>query len=489
MHIVVAMMKHETNTFSPVPTLLERFQPIYGEAAVSAYDKANICMGGFIQSARDAGAEITCPIAASALPSGVVDAKAYEHMCGAILDAVAKGCDALFLDLHGAMVSETTDDGEGTLLERVRAISADLPIAVALDLHTNLTETMVDNATALVGYRTYPHIDMRETGVRAANIVLGALNGDVRPIMAWGNRPMLPATLCMGTDDQPMRDLIKQGRLMEENGLLAATVFGGFPLADIEGAGLSVVLVADGRSPDAECKELLDAAWEQRERFVYKSPTLSQSVARAKSLEDGPILLIDHADNAASGGTQDTMALVEEVIRQGLEGVGVFGIVDPEAVGQMIDAGVGAQVTLPIGGKIDMPQIGLKGRPLEMTGTVRAITDGQFVVRGPMYTGTTAVMGRSVVLDTGPMQIVVIERNHEPWDLGCFQSLGIDPMSKKYLILKSRIHYRAGFSPIARHVVECAGTGVTGSDNEQFSFRKIRRPIYPLDIDGRVMTS
>ena len=149
----------------------------------------------------------------------------------------------------------------------------------------------------------------------------------------------------------------------------------------------------------------------------------------------------------------------------------------------MIKAGVGNTITLPLGGKMDMPTIGRKGEPLEITGTVRVISDGRFVVRGPMYTGLTMNMGRTVVLDAGSLEFVVVEKNHEPFDLGIFRSVGIEPTAKRYLLLKSRIHYRAGFLPIARAVVECNGVGVTGSDYSQFQFIKLRRPIFPLDLN------
>jgi microcystin degradation protein MlrC len=396
---------------------------------------------------------------------------------------VTKGCDAVLLDLHGAMVAETTDDGEGTLLARIRKIAPGIPIALALDLHANVTDTMVRNSSAIVGYKTYPHVDMYEAGRHSGSIVLRALKGEVRPQMVWGNRPILAHTLRMGTADQPMKGLVESARSEEIKGLLAATVFGGFPLADIPDAGVSAVVIADGdrAAALAACDRLLDAAWAARDQFVYQSGPLDAAVTRAKGLNDGPILLIDHADNCASGGTQDTMAVAAEVIRQGLEDVAVGAICDPDSVQAMTKAGIGATVTLPLGGKVDMPEIDRRGEPLTVTGVVRALTDGEFTVQGPMYTGVRAHMGPSAVLDTGKIQFVVVSRHHEPFDLGVFRSVGIEPTAKKYLLLKSRIHYRAGFAPIARHIVECAGVGVTSSDYGLFRFKKLRRPIHPLD--------
>ena len=486
MRVVIAMMKHETNTFSPVATPLKSFtQHVchFGKDALRAFKGTNTPMAAFIDLAESAKAEIVTPVAAEAWPSGVVHAEAYQRICDSICEAVSKGCDAVFLDLHGAMVAETTDDGEGTLLERIRTMAPELPIAVALDLHANLTAKMVHNCDAIAGYTTYPHVDMYQTGVRVGRILIRKLKGEVHPTMAWTNRPMLPHTLRMSTDSAPMGDLVAMARAAEEQNALAATVFGGFPLADFGDAGLSTVVVTNANRPLAEQlgARLADAAWERRHEFVYQAEPLAQSVARAKEFSEGPILLIDHADNCASGGTQDTMAVVEEVMRQGLEDVAVGAIRDPEAVARLIEIGVGHTARIPLGGKVDMPSIGKRGEPLEVTGKVRVISDGDFVVRGPMYTGVQMHMGQAVVFDTGKVQLLIIENNHEPFDLGMFRSVGIEPTAKRYLLLKSRLHYRAGFLPIAKHIVECNGTGVTSSDYSQFKFSKIRRPIFPLD--------
>jgi len=293
---------------------------------------------------------------------------------------------------------------------------------------------------------------------------------------------MIPHTLRMGTSEPPMSNLVAAARAEERNAL-AVSVFGGFPLADISQAGLSVVAVTDGDRDRAEqiCRTMSREAWRLRKEFIYRGEPLLQSVNRAARTKEGPVLLIDHADNCASGGTQDTMAVVAEVIRQGLDNVAVGSIRDPEAVAAMIKAGVGNKITLPLGGKMDMPSIGRKGEPLELTGRVRVISDGRFVPRGPMLTGVAQDMGRTVVLDAGPLEFVVSEKNHEPFDLGIFRSVGIEPTAKRYLLLKSRIHYRAGFLPIAKTIVECNGVGVTGSDYTQFKFIKLRRPIFPLE--------
>jgi microcystin degradation protein MlrC len=489
MRLVIAMMKHETNTFSPIRTDWQRFLDWgahLGEDARRAYEGTGMPMAAYLDLAKSIGAEIVTPVAAEAMPSGPVTEDAYERMSGAILDAVAKGCDAAMLDLHGAMVAETTPDGEGTLLERIRAVAPGLPIAVTCDLHANLSDKMVQNCTALIGYKTYPHVDMYAVGKQVGEILLGAIDGKIRPVMTWGSRPLLAQTLRMGTDDEPMKSLIAMARDAEAHGLLAATVFGGFPLADTHAAGLSAICIADGDAAAARAatQALLDAGWARRDDFLYRHETLGHAMARAKAVAAdaaGPILLLDHADNVGSGGTQDVMTVIAEVIRQGLDGVAVAAVCDPAAVAAMQKAGVGATVTLALGGRTDMPSIGLAGAPLTVTGRVRALTDGEWIVRGPMYTGVKVQMGPSAVLDTGKVEIVIVSRHHEPWDQGVFTSLGIDPKTKRFLLLKSRIHYRAGFAPIAAATITCDGDGVTTSNNDLLRFSKVRRPVFPLD--------
>ncbi len=487
MRLLLAMMKHETNTFSPIPTGLVRFGDwalAEGAAVPEIFAGTNHPLAAYIDLARGAGAEIVTPIAAEAMPSGPVEAQAYEHLCARILDALGSGrFDGAMLDLHGAMVAEGEPDGEGGLLERMRAMAPKLPIAVTCDLHANLSERMIANCTALIGYKTYPHVDMYEVGAQVGKILLRALEGEIAPVMSWGRVPLLAQTLRMGTADAPMGSLQEMTRKEESAGALAASVFGGFPLADIAEAGVSAVVMSDGDTLAAQAARdrLLDAAWAERENFIYQGESLDSAVARAKEIEEGPVILLDHADNTGSGGTQDTMAVIAEVLRQGLRDVAVAAVWDPQAVAIMAEAGAGAEVTLDLGGKTDMPSIGARGQPLRVTGRVRNLSDGRWIVRGPMYTGVEVNTGPAAVLEVESLRIVVVSKHHEPWDLGIFTSGGIEPQHCRYLLLKSRIHYRAGFAPLAKATIACDGEGVTTSDNSQLKFENIRHPIFPLD--------
>src|SRR5262245_48474818 len=242
-------MQHETNTFSPVPTPWDAFGkdgPSLGKAAYETAKGTRVPMAAYLDLAESVGAEIVTPLAAWANPSGPVDGKAYDRFCDLIGNAVSRGCDAIFLDLHGAMVvAERTDDGEGTLLGNLRRIAPSTPIAVSLDLHANVTDDMVRNCDVIAGYKTYPHVDGYEAGQLAGGILLRYLKGEVKPVMAWGNVPLLAQTLTQNTDERPMKDCVDAARAAEKNGLLAATAFGGFQQADIRDAGFSVVTVAN----------------------------------------------------------------------------------------------------------------------------------------------------------------------------------------------------------------------------------------------------
>ena len=483
--IVVASMMHETNTFSPVPTPLAAFRPLSGAAAIQEFKDTNTQLGGFLHVAQEMGAEITVPLAAGAHPSGYVERAAYEEMASAIVGAIRGGCDAAFLALHGAMVAEHVDDGEGELLRRIRAVAPRTPIAVGLDFHAHMTAAMVENATVITGYRTYPHIDMGETAERAGRTLVRALNGEVKPVMVWGTRPMMTSTLVHTPSRQPMKDIMDMAIASETSGaVLNASVFGGFPHADIPHLSCSAVIVSDRKNEEGRAllDRLLGMAWDRRPAFLYEGAPLAEQIAQARALGEGPIILVDHGDNTASGGTQDVMSVIKEVNRQGLDDVVAGPICDPLSVARIIEAGTAASVTLPLGGKIDMPQIQLDGVPLTVTGKVTRITEGEFVVTGPMATGTRVRMGRTAVLDTGSLQIVISERRSEPFDLGVFTHCGIDPRRKRYVLIKSRQHFRAGFEQIARHIVLCDGEGVTSSDLRLFTYRNRPKPLYPFDM-------
>lgn len=489
--ILIARMNHETNTFSPVPTPLSSFGPAgptYGRDALDANYGKRTAMAAFIDLAMQHGAEIVTPIDATAYPSGPVAADAYLHICDTIV-AAAAGCDALLLDLHGAMVAECTDDGEGDLLERLRSACPGAPIGVALDLHANVTQKMIDNADVIVSFKTYPHVDMYETGHHAGRLLFDLLGGRMKPVIAWRRLPLVSHTLRSSTASGAMKAAVEQARAMESAGMPAVSVLAGFGLADIPHPCLSVVVVGDGdhSSAQAAADELAARIWAEREGYTYQREPLADSLERARRLAQSasrPILLLDHGDNCMSGGTCDTMDVLVAAIANDLDGILAGLYCDPEAVAAMHDAGEGAEVTLPVGNKYSLAHLGRNAAPVKLSGRVVALSDGWYTISGPTYTGQRACMGRSAVLDIGQARLVITERTHEPWDLGVFESLGQDPRQARYLLLKSRMYCRPVFVPISDGLIECDSPGATSADWSMFPYRKRNRPLYPLEDVG-----
>jgi microcystin degradation protein MlrC len=253
-------------------------------------------------------------------------------------------------------------------------------------------------------------------------------------------------------------------------------------MVDIPVAGLSAIVVADGDPRRREASRTASSGGlEDRASSCYQHEPIGDAIRRAQAVNDAPVVLLDHADNVGSGGSADVMTVLRELIRHGVSDVAVAAVWDPEAVRLMREAGLGATLTLDLGGRTDLPSVGAKPEPLRLTGAVRSLTNGEWVVRGPMYTGATVRTGPTAVFEAEGLTIVVTSVHHEPWDAGIFTENGIDPRRHRFLLLKSRIHYRAGFAPLAKATFTLDGVGVTTSDNSVLRFERLERPIYPLD--------
>ena len=491
MRCVIALMQHETNTSSPLPTNLEDFASIVGlpspprqALAREKYGSAEFAFSAMIDEAEAHGADISVPIAAYAEPSGKVSASAFEVIAEAICEDVRQGCDAVLLDLHGAMVTTASFDGEGELLKRIRAVDADVPIGVALDFHTNLTADMAENCTVIDGYRTYPHIDMYETGLRAARSLFAIMKSGRKVKTCWKAMPMMTHMILQTPARQPMKDIMDSAiKAVDDGVVLNASVFGGFPLADIPHVSLSALTVEyeDSENGQSLAESLCMEGWRRRKDFVYQPESLEQSVKKAGALSSYPVVMADHGDNCGAGGSADDLTVLGEMVAQGLDGIVAGPIWDPTSVAKMIKVGEGAEITLSAGGKTDVPAIKQKGFGLSVTGGVSKITDGKFVITGPMQTGLEVNLGPTAVLKNDQMELVLCSERWEPYDPGCFTHAGIDPLRKKYVMVKSRQHFRAGFEPLAQHIILAAGPGVCSSDYSQFEYKNLSHPIYPLD--------
>jgi microcystin degradation protein MlrC len=486
--LFLAMLSHETNTFSNVPTDRAQFEARdlrYGGEIIETYRGTGTCLGGMIAAAERLGATLVPSLAAAASPAGRVTRDIYEHVKRRMLaDLAGAGrVDGVLLDLHGAMVPEGVDDAEGDVIAAVRkVVGPSVPIAVTLDFHGNLGPDMIAQADLLHGYKTYPHVDMAERGEEAAERLAQVIGRRIRPTAAWRKPPLLPPLGSQGTARGPMRRLYDLADEMEKDPkVVSVSIFAGFPYADIPDAGLGIYVVTDDDHALAErlAGRLARAAWEHRHEFVHSAPGVKDAVARAVAAEGRPIVLADMADNTGGGAAGDGTEILRELVRVGARSAVVACLWDATAVQRCMQAGIGARITLPVGGKVDDRH----GAPLEVTGTVRTLSDGRFVHRGPMMTGLPGRLGPTAVLDVDDVKVILISYRWQTLDPEMIRFVGIDPLRQKILVVKSTIHYRAAFESIAREIIEVDAPGLSSSNLARFDFRRIRRPIFPLDPD------
>ncbi|RMD63698.1 MAG: M81 family peptidase [Alphaproteobacteria bacterium] len=491
--VLIAGFKHETNTFSKLPTDLAayRARALHRGAEVpGAYRDTRTEIAAFIDACERHGWTPVYGPAGDATPSGPVTREAFETLTDEIIAAAqSEAVSAMLLQLHGAMVAEHADDGEGALLEAIRArFGRTLPIAVTLDLHANVTDKMADLADIIVSYRTYPHTDMYETGTRAADLLARQLDGAVRPRVTVRRGAMLDAVdHGRTTAPGPMTEMLARAAAFEaEPGILSISINAGFPWADIADAGPSVVVVADGEEAAARAADiaqtLIDEIWQTRHRKSIETLDVETALARLATVAPGPgpVVLADYADNPGGGGYGDSPRLLGGLIAAGIENAAFATMYDPEAAAICHRAGEGAEVSLALGGKMD-PAF---GAPLEVCGTVQRLTDGRLTFDGPMAKGVHIDMGPSAVLRVGGIDTVIASGRFQVYDQQFFRHAGIDPASRAVLGVKSAHHFRAAFGPIARaSLVVDSGAGLTSANFKALPFRKVRRPIYPLDLD------
>lgn len=504
--VAAAQIAHETNVFSNVLTDLAAFEASglqLGQDALDAGLDTNTEMGGFVTGAAAQGFDLVPLVAVWATPSGLVTRAAIEHLTWLLADglrqAMADGpLDGVLLALHGAMVTEIDDDGDGYILKTARdVVGPNVPIVATLDLHANISTRMVELADVLIGYDTYPHIDMAERGEEACAVLARLIRGEIAPVAALRKPPMLPTSQRMTTGRMPMRALLERAHRMEEDPrVINVTVAGGFPPGDNSDAGFGVIVTTndDPALAGQLADELAAEAWSLRDGFlggVASFEHAAELIASLDSDEDldmevsGPLVLVDIADNPWTGGPGDSVELVRFLFANAVEGAAVALVRDPEVVREAIAAGPGGEIVVELGGKTDR----LHGDPLPVRAHVKLLSDGKYVNDGPMMAGLAVDLGPSVVLlcqpltgpDAPPVEVLVTTRAETPIDLMAFRSHGIEPTRKRVLGLKGKGHFRAAFEPIARRVVLVEGPGITGADLSRLTFHKVRRPIWPLD--------
>jgi microcystin degradation protein MlrC len=486
MRIAVAGFMHESNTFCPIRADREAFVSqslVFGPAVVEDWRDAHHEVGGFLEAATAEGFEAVPMVMAWATPSGPVTDAVFDEVNGQLIAELQRERpDGLLLALHGAMVSESCVDADGETLLRLRqAMGAAFPIVVTLDLHGNVSERVADLCHAAVAYRTYPHVDQRECGRRAARVMTRLIRGEIRPSQALVKPPVIVNIMAQDTARPPMLDLMNQARELEKQpGILAASVLPGFAYADVPAMGPTVLVVADGNRELArrEAERLAAGLWEARDQLTARFPDAPTAVTQAIRSEKKPVVLVDCGDNVGGGSAGDGTVLLRELVGQGAT-KSVVCLFAPEEVRQCARAGVGEDVRLTVGGKVDR----LHGDPVSVKGVVRLIHGGTYIEDQPRHGGRRVnQMGLTALVELPDENLLVLNSlRHPPFSLGQLTCLGIRPEQQNVLVVKAAIAYKAAYGPMAGSIIEVDTPGLTAVNVERFSYRRIRRPIFPLD--------
>jgi microcystin degradation protein MlrC len=482
--IAVGGFLHETNTFAPTKATYDDFvhgggwpAMAQGTDVLKVMRNINIGLAGFVEQAEAQGWEMVPTIWCAASPSAHVTKDAYERIAETIVDGIkaAGSIDAVYLDLHGAMVTEHLDDGEGEILARVRkVIGKDLLLVVSLDLHANVTSQMVEHADALIAYRTYPHVDMADTGRAAARHLALLLRTKQRFAKAFRQLPFLIPISWQCTNDQPAKGIYQKLAAMEGDAVPTLSFAPGFPAADFPDCGPSVF--AYGRTQadaDAAADELTNLIVGHEDDFDGRIFTPDDGVRHAMELATRarkPIVIADTQDNPGAGGDSDTTGMLRALVRNNAKRAAIGVIYDPQSAKAAHAAGVGATVTLALGGKSGIPG----DAPYKETFIVEKLSDGQFVAPGPYYGGRDMDMGPSAALRIGDVRVVVSSHKAQLADQSMYRYVGIEPSEQAILVNKSSVHFRADFEPIAEKLLICAAPGAMPADTAALPWTRLR---------------
>jgi len=482
--IAVGGFQHETNTFAPAKADFEAFASpgswpalTRGGSLFAEVAGINIPIAGFVDEARSLGHQLVPLTWAAATPSAQVTDHAFERILGQILGdlGAAGGLDGVYLDLHGAMVTESHLDGEAEILRRVRAlVGPALPLVASLDLHANVSPEMVALADALVIYRSYPHVDMAETGAAAARQLDRLIAGQGARHKAFRQLPFLIPTPGGCTLVDPAKELYETLAALESEAVPSLSFACGFSTADTVHAGPSVLAYGTSREAGEEAVgRLADLALKQEAGFWPPAFPAEEAVARAIACartEARPIVLADTQDNPGGGGPSDTVGLLEALIRHDAEGAALALMWDPAAARTAHAAGIGTEINIGLGAKSGLPgQL-----PVEASYRVEALGDGRFTGTGPFYRGARMDLGPMARLRLRGVEVLVASRKVQAADRAIFRHLGVEPAERRILALKSSVHFRADFQPIAAEILVVTAPGPNLFDHRALSYRHLR---------------
>jgi microcystin degradation protein MlrC len=379
------------------------------------------------------------------------------------------------------MVAEGIDDADADIIEAVRnVVGPNVPVVVTFDLHGNHSARRLAAASAIVGFDTYPHVDMAERGREAADLMVRILKHEIRPVMAIARIPMFWGVENQITAHLPIKELMDYVHAIERRpGVLCVTVATGFPWADVPNMGASVIVVTDADQvlADAVAKELKDWIWDRRETWRHRILSVTAALEHGEKLGKYPIILADHGDNTGGGAPGDSTEILATFLQRKLRDAVVLYIVDPEGVAQAQTAGVGAVLELGVGGKSDP----IQGPPVPMRATVRALSNGDFTYDGPMYAGLTGNMGPSAWLEQDGVHVVVVTAHEQPLGPAFARTLGIDCELLKYIAVKSAVHFRSGFERFAGSIFNVDARATHTHNFRDLLYHKRPRPMFPLE--------
>lgn len=481
--IAIGGIMHESNTFSATRTDFNAFNYSVGEDVISVWKDTHHEIGGFIECIRDQNIMGIPTLMASATPAGPVTDAALDKLTDILIQQLktVQNLDGVLLALHGAMVVDSYPDGDGEVLHRLRAEFGDsIPIVVTLDHHANVSQQMVDLSTALIIYKTNPHIDQRQRGIQAGELLIRILRQDVLPTQALAKPPMILNILYQNTSAEPMSSIVKHAvQLENEQKILVANVAAGYPYADVFEMGPSFVVVTDNdpQLAQTEVDRLSDMLWNVRDRLSLNLPDAENAVKKAIQSRDHPVVLVDMGDNIGGGSPGDSTIILAELLQQKATGF-VVVLWDPESVQTCIQSGVGNQVSLRVGGKTD----DLHGYPVSIQGKVRLIHDGQYIETEPRHGGQRHHnQGLTAVVEVNDSLVVLTSNRQTPFSLQQLLSLGVDPKRMNIIVVKAAIAYRAAYEPIAGKIIEVDTPGLTAVNPQHFSYQNVRSPLFPLD--------
>jgi microcystin degradation protein MlrC len=483
MAIAVASIVQESNDFSPLKTRYEDFGLVFKEDVIRRHEGAFTEMGGFLSVLCQARRKVEPLCSGWAVTAGRMLRADYHRLAHAYLHKLASVArpQGLLLALHGAQTAQSTDDVAGHLLSASRKIlGPHIPIVATLDLHANVTRLMVESATILVGYKTYPHIDLYETGQRAAELMLRILAGSLSPAMRYRKLPLIVPAENMQTTSGPFGDLmLRAGELEQSGAACCVSIFGVQPWLDVPEMGCSTVSVTnnDPVAAQRQADALATAFWAARRQFDVKLTPVRKALREAMR-SDGPVVLSEPSDSTGSGSPGDSTGVLGPLVELCSGYPAAVFVVDAPAVRRAIAAGVDATVRLTVGGTIDRKH----SRPVRIVARVRLISDGRWTGRARGYnTGVETCMGRAVVLDVGKIRLLVAERSAMTVDPELFRSHGIEPEWMRIVVVKSPNGFRAAYEQIAKKMILVDTPGVSTPRLRTLPYRRVPRPIYPLD--------